>query len=191
MERSIDNIEQSATESQWLLRFPTLWCSPRSPSLLHLVTLLLLLLPFHAFSRLSFDSIATRIWCGAIHPGHVALPAEQGSSLRRRPSCLRRQVRQQQRQHLRRRLCFGRDYRRHARLCIRTSGLHLFRLYMHRLKIDNWINDCYSQISKALTGTERKDLMRKLPKFIYDEEKALEVSPSLFYFSTQFSLILF
>jgi hypothetical protein len=34
---------------------------------------------------------------------------------------------------------------------------------------------CFSQISKALTGTDRKDLMRKLPKFIYDEEKALEV----------------
>lgn len=33
-----------------------------------------------------------------------------------------------------------------------------------------------SQISNALTGTERKELMRKLPKFIYDEEKALEVS---------------
>lgn len=31
------------------------------------------------------------------------------------------------------------------------------------------------QISKALTGADRKDLMRKLPKFIYDEEKALEV----------------
>ena len=30
------------------------------------------------------------------------------------------------------------------------------------------------QISKALTGADRKDLMRKLPKFIYDEEKALE-----------------
>ncbi|KAI4314667.1 hypothetical protein L6164_027555 [Bauhinia variegata] len=30
------------------------------------------------------------------------------------------------------------------------------------------------QISKALTGEERKELMRKLPKFIYDEEKALE-----------------
>uniref|UniRef100_A0A1D1YCQ1 Bifunctional methyltransferase n=1 Tax=Anthurium amnicola TaxID=1678845 RepID=A0A1D1YCQ1_9ARAE len=30
------------------------------------------------------------------------------------------------------------------------------------------------QISKALSGTDRKDLMRKLPKFIYDEEKALE-----------------
>ncbi|XAR73668.1 hypothetical protein NMG60_11007714 [Bertholletia excelsa] len=29
------------------------------------------------------------------------------------------------------------------------------------------------QISKAL-GADRKDLMRKLPKFIYDEEKALE-----------------
>ncbi|XP_002521740.2 uncharacterized protein LOC8281332 isoform X2 [Ricinus communis] len=30
------------------------------------------------------------------------------------------------------------------------------------------------QISKALAGADRKDLMRKLPKFIYDEEKALE-----------------
>ncbi|XP_051126376.1 uncharacterized protein LOC127248207 [Andrographis paniculata] len=30
------------------------------------------------------------------------------------------------------------------------------------------------QISKALTGADRKDLMKKLPKFIYDEEKALE-----------------
>ncbi|KAI6700269.1 hypothetical protein NL676_014593 [Syzygium grande] len=30
------------------------------------------------------------------------------------------------------------------------------------------------QISKALAGADRKDLMRRLPKFIYDEEKALE-----------------
>ncbi|KAM7515992.1 hypothetical protein LguiA_005575 [Lonicera macranthoides] len=30
------------------------------------------------------------------------------------------------------------------------------------------------QLSKALAGVDRKDLMRKLPKFIYDEEKALE-----------------
>ncbi|XP_073134608.1 uncharacterized protein [Henckelia pumila] len=30
------------------------------------------------------------------------------------------------------------------------------------------------QISKAFTGTDKKDLMKKLPKFIYDEEKALE-----------------
>ncbi|XP_010940244.1 uncharacterized protein [Elaeis guineensis] len=30
------------------------------------------------------------------------------------------------------------------------------------------------QISKILAGADRKDLMRKLPKFIYDEEKALE-----------------
>ncbi|KAJ0039935.1 hypothetical protein Pint_28735 [Pistacia integerrima] len=30
------------------------------------------------------------------------------------------------------------------------------------------------QISEALAGADRKDLMRKLPKFIYDEEKALE-----------------
>jgi len=32
------------------------------------------------------------------------------------------------------------------------------------------------QISKAIAGADRKDLMRKLPKFVYDEEKALEVS---------------
>ncbi|XVF63504.1 hypothetical protein PTKIN_Ptkin09bG0091800 [Pterospermum kingtungense] len=30
------------------------------------------------------------------------------------------------------------------------------------------------QISKALAGADRKDLMKKLPKFIYDEEKVLE-----------------
>ncbi|XP_019056670.1 PREDICTED: uncharacterized protein LOC104801939 isoform X2 [Tarenaya hassleriana] len=30
------------------------------------------------------------------------------------------------------------------------------------------------QISRALAGAGRKDLMKKLPKFIYDEEKALE-----------------
>jgi len=30
------------------------------------------------------------------------------------------------------------------------------------------------QISNALAGTDKKELMRKLPKFIYDEEKALE-----------------
>nr|GMD53433.1 TRNA (guanine-N(7)-)-methyltransferase [Ipomoea batatas]GMD54614.1 TRNA (guanine-N(7)-)-methyltransferase [Ipomoea batatas] len=36
------------------------------------------------------------------------------------------------------------------------------------------------QISKVLAGAEipdKKDLMRKLPKFIYDEEKALEPGP--------------
>ena len=38
----------------------------------------------------------------------------------------------------------------------------------------------FLQISKALAGADRKDLMRKLPKFIYDEEKALEVSLFLF-----------
>ncbi|KAH1224150.1 hypothetical protein GmHk_11G031436 [Glycine max] len=30
------------------------------------------------------------------------------------------------------------------------------------------------QISRALAGADSKDLMRKLPKFMYDEEKALE-----------------
>ncbi|VFQ60377.1 unnamed protein product [Cuscuta campestris] len=30
------------------------------------------------------------------------------------------------------------------------------------------------QISRRLSGDERKELMKKLPKFIYDEEKALE-----------------
>lgn len=37
------------------------------------------------------------------------------------------------------------------------------------------------QISKALAGADRKDLMRRLPKFIYDEEKALEVKPLFIY----------
>ncbi|PWA94323.1 hypothetical protein CTI12_AA059870 [Artemisia annua] len=30
------------------------------------------------------------------------------------------------------------------------------------------------QISKALSGTDKKELLKKLPTFIYDEEKALE-----------------
>ncbi|WVZ10735.1 hypothetical protein V8G54_015265 [Vigna mungo] len=30
------------------------------------------------------------------------------------------------------------------------------------------------QISRAIAGADRKDLMRKLPKFVYDEDKALE-----------------
>ncbi|XP_047329285.1 uncharacterized protein LOC124932664 [Impatiens glandulifera] len=30
------------------------------------------------------------------------------------------------------------------------------------------------QISKTLAGTDKKEIMRKLPNFIYDEEKALE-----------------
>ena len=41
---------------------------------------------------------------------------------------------------------------------------------------------CYfilPQISKAIAGADRKELMRKLPKFIYDEEQALEVSSCL------------
>jgi len=33
-----------------------------------------------------------------------------------------------------------------------------------------------SQISKALAGANKKELPRKLPKFIYDEEKALEAT---------------
>ncbi|GMP32221.1 hypothetical protein CsSME_00006077 [Camellia sinensis var. sinensis] len=37
------------------------------------------------------------------------------------------------------------------------------------------------QISKALAGADRKDLMRKLPKFIYDEEKALELTFIIYY----------
>lgn len=32
-----------------------------------------------------------------------------------------------------------------------------------------------TQISRALAGTDRKEIMKKLPKFIYDEDKALEV----------------
>lgn len=69
-----------------------------------------------------------------------------------------------------------------------------FVLNAHMLKVDTgfmtlfaniWPIFFASQISKALTGTlngtDKKDLMKKLPKFLYDEEKALEVcsSPSL------------
>ncbi|GJY17984.1 inner membrane localized protein [Tanacetum coccineum] len=32
------------------------------------------------------------------------------------------------------------------------------------------------QISKALAGTDKKELLKKLPNFIYDEEKALEIA---------------
>lgn len=39
----------------------------------------------------------------------------------------------------------------------------------------HWDFFFHQQISKALAGADRKDLMRKLPKFIYDEDKALEV----------------
>ncbi|PSS17178.1 TRNA (guanine-N(7)-)-methyltransferase [Actinidia chinensis var. chinensis] len=35
------------------------------------------------------------------------------------------------------------------------------------------------QLSKALAGTDKKDLMKKLPKFIYDEEKAMEKTRKL------------
>ncbi|XP_030932167.1 uncharacterized protein LOC115957952 isoform X2 [Quercus lobata] len=35
-------------------------------------------------------------------------------------------------------------------------------------------NHWWPRISKALAGADRKDLLRKLPKFICDEEKALE-----------------
>ncbi|KAL7261575.1 hypothetical protein ACSBR1_000088 [Camellia fascicularis] len=35
------------------------------------------------------------------------------------------------------------------------------------------------QISKALAGADKNDLMKKLPKFIFDEEKALEALQSL------------
>ncbi|PNX97702.1 hypothetical protein L195_g025621 [Trifolium pratense] len=37
------------------------------------------------------------------------------------------------------------------------------------------------QISNAIAGTDRKELMRKLPKFIYDEEKALEVRSACYW----------
>ncbi|CAL0324783.1 unnamed protein product [Lupinus luteus] len=36
------------------------------------------------------------------------------------------------------------------------------------------------QFSKAIAAADGKELMRKLPKFIYDEEKALESYPILF-----------
>lgn len=51
----------------------------------------------------------------------------------------------------------------------KLSGIYLF-------KLSEQYFEAILQISKALAATDRKDLMRKLPKFIYDEEKALEVS---------------
>lgn len=53
--------------------------------------------------------------------------------------------------------------------------MELNKLYL--LVIGFWVLflSWYLQISKALAGADKKDLMRKLPKFIYDEEKALEV----------------
>ncbi|XP_065631754.1 uncharacterized protein LOC111999633 [Quercus suber] len=59
----------------------------------------------------------------------------------------------------------------------------LFRPRSEKVRVRVWIeSDCSSEkttkktesISKALAGADRKDLMRKLPKFIYDEEKTLE-----------------
>jgi hypothetical protein len=52
---------------------------------------------------------------------------------------------------------------------------------MHTYETTFSLINFYQQISKTLAGADRKDLMRKLPKFIYDEEKALEVRshPSL------------
>ncbi|PPS14731.1 hypothetical protein GOBAR_AA05843 [Gossypium barbadense] len=47
-------------------------------------------------------------------------------------------------------------------------------------------------ISKAVAGADRKDLMKRLPKFIYDEEKALEeYDPSSLYLWTliKFSIL--
>lgn len=66
-----------------------------------------------------------------------------------------------------------------------------FVLNAHMLKVEARFTTLFaniwpvffaSQISKALTGTlngtDKKDLMKKLPKFLYDEEKALEVCSS-------------
>lgn len=53
----------------------------------------------------------------------------------------------------------------------------------HHLLYDNFD---FLQISKALAGADRKDLMRKLPKFIYDEEKALEVRTLVGSFSSSY-----
>lgn len=54
----------------------------------------------------------------------------------------------------------------------------------------DWFLNAFSQISKALAGADRKEFMRKLPKFLYDEEKALEVSHCEFLLIPSFIFIL-
>ncbi|KAJ0963873.1 hypothetical protein J5N97_028995 [Dioscorea zingiberensis] len=64
---------------------------------------------------------------------------------------------------------FGRDTGRPSSASVFVGGFVLGGLIVGALGC------IYApQISKALSGTDKKDLMRKLPKFIYDEEKALE-----------------
>lgn len=55
------------------------------------------------------------------------------------------------------------------------SGCLSYRTYLIDIYIYIYIIITV-QISNALTGTESKELLRKLPKFIYDDDKALEVS---------------
>ena len=55
----------------------------------------------------------------------------------------------------------------------------------------DWRRKCVVlQISKAVASVDRKDLMRKLPKFIYDEDEALEVrtQPHVLLYSVSISL---
>uniref|UniRef100_A0A7N2LBQ1 Uncharacterized protein n=1 Tax=Quercus lobata TaxID=97700 RepID=A0A7N2LBQ1_QUELO len=46
--------------------------------------------------------------------------------------------------------------------------------FMYIISIFIGVANALMMISKALAGADRKELMRKLPKFIYDEEKTLE-----------------
>ncbi|KAG5529947.1 hypothetical protein RHGRI_030353 [Rhododendron griersonianum] len=51
----------------------------------------------------------------------------------------------------------------------------LVALYWEEFLLEHWVVYMHLRyISKVLVGEQRKQLMRKLPKFIYDEEKALE-----------------
>lgn len=71
--------------------------------------------------------------------------------------------------------------------CLRFQEVHcnfFFKIYKMEIGIFFLLLEYYyyfiiPQISKAIAGADRKELMRKLPKFIYDEEKALEVSSCL------------
>ncbi|KAK7842275.1 hypothetical protein CFP56_014119 [Quercus suber] len=53
--------------------------------------------------------------------------------------------------------------------------MHCLFIYFSKCFYAEVLMSLVLQISKALAGADRKDLMRKLPKFIYDEEKTLEL----------------
>ncbi|KAH9626961.1 hypothetical protein KSS87_005730 [Heliosperma pusillum] len=55
-----------------------------------------------------------------------------------------------------------------------NTGMFVGAFILGGLVVGTLVSVYAPQISKALARADKKDLMRKLPKFIYDEEKALE-----------------